>query len=143
MQNHGHRLSPPKNEKNRSDKHHYGGFPYHNTFRSAKVYDFKAPRHCFFKASAPNKTTFSYDGIHHVRKKHQSRSFDSHLTQKETFAALCPEPSQFPNDRLSSEEQNINAYSDRYRHGFSPCSLFTAKACAWHFTALATLCVTY
>ena len=96
MQDHGHRLSPPKNEKNRSDKHHYGGFPYHNTFRSAKVYDFKAPRLCFFKASAPNKTTFSYDGIHHVRKKHQSRSFDSHLTQKKHLRRYVPSLLSFP-----------------------------------------------
>ena len=63
------------------------------------------------------------------------------ILRKKTFAASCPKPSRFPNDRLSSEGQNINAYSDRYRHGFPPCSLFTAKACERSLCSLGdTLC---
>ena len=125
MQNHGHKLSPPKNEKNRSDKHHYGGFPYHNTFRSAKVYDFKAPRLCFFKASAPNKTTFSYDVIRQVRKKHQSRSFDSHLTQKKHLRRYVLSLLSFPMTDFRQKDKTsmhtaTGIVTDSHRVPFSP-----------------------
>jgi len=42
-------------------------------------------------------------------------------------------PSQFPNDRLSPTDiKTFDAYTDSYRRGFSPRSLFTGYVCLQH-----------
>ena len=121
----GHRQSPPslgQNKKPQQQLSYYGSFPVLHIPFGQNGNNKQSPENSVFSSkrnSAPNRKPLPM--INHVRKKHQSRSSD---LQALTKSAL---PSQFPNDRLSPLADFSHAYSDWYRHGFTPCSLFTER----------------
>ncbi len=139
MQDHGHKLSPPKTKRTAVTNITTAVFRITTHSARQKCTTLK-PRSFISKLQCRTKLPFPMTLSVKYGKSIRAGLL-TRILRKETFAASCPEPSQFPNDRLSSEGQNINAYSDRYRHGFSPCSLFTAKAFVKSLCSLGdTLC---
>ena len=141
---------------------HFSDFYLRNHAKTKSRGNFKIPTAVYFRTChIPNGNTTkpceapvfrdlcsAKQNYYPYAPKHVRNNIRAGLLTHILYASWRPShalPSQFPNDRLSPTSiKHSDVYSDWYRRGFSPRSLFTDYALAKSpFTAQPTLCVIY
>lgn len=131
MQDHGHKRSPPKTKRTAVTNITTAVFRITHFVRQKCTTS--KPRS--FVLSKPQcRTKIPFPMKNHVRKKHQSRSFDSHLTQK-VLAAFCPSLLGFPMTDFRQKDKTsmhtaTGIVTDSHRVPFSPPKPVKSSLCS-------------